>query len=464
MRAATSSSVCDELGLMVWQDFLFACACYPEEEPIFSEVVAEARDNVGRLTPHPSLVIWNGNNENLWLREPCRWPEQPGGDRTWGERYYLETLPAIVAELDPSRPYRPAARGPARGSTRPTAPTTRRTTRGRCGTGRTTCATATRRRDSWPSSGGRRRRPGPRCATRCRTSRCGPIHPASLHHQKAEDGQGKLARGLTPHFPEPTSTEAWHYLTQLNQVRAVGTGIAHWRSHWPHTAGTIVWQLNDLWPVISWAAIDGAGRAKPLYFALRELYAGRALTVQPRPRGWSWPCSTTTRPRGSARSSSRGTTRPGRSRPRPRWRWAWRPARSASSRCRRTWRRSATPESELVVASLDGVRALWFAVADRDFAWPDPGLTVTVAPVNGGLDLHVAAAGLARDILVQPDRMHPRATVDKGFVTLLPGETTVFRVRWPDVGAGPGFLDPAAAWVVSDLATVLMHETVSPQF
>ena len=79
-----------------------------------------------------------------------------------------------------------------------------------------------------------------------------------LLHQKAEDGNGKLARGLEPHFPAPASTEAWHYLTQLNQVRAVRTGIEHWRSYWPHTAGTIVWQLNDLWPVTSWAAIDGA--------------------------------------------------------------------------------------------------------------------------------------------------------------------------------------------------------------
>ena len=81
-----------------------------------------------------------------------------------------------------------------------------------------------------------------------------------LHHQKAQDGNGKLERGLAPHFPAPTDVHAWHYLTQLNQVRAIETGVLHWRSHWPHTAGTILWQLNDLWPVTSWAAIDGAGR------------------------------------------------------------------------------------------------------------------------------------------------------------------------------------------------------------
>jgi beta-mannosidase len=58
--------VCDELGLLVWQDFLFACAAYPEEQPLRGEVEAEARENVVRLMPHPSLVLWNGNNENLW--------------------------------------------------------------------------------------------------------------------------------------------------------------------------------------------------------------------------------------------------------------------------------------------------------------------------------------------------------------------------------------------------------------
>ncbi len=103
-----------------------------------------------------------------------------------------------------------------------------------------------------------------------------------LHHQKAEDGNGKLDRGLAHHYAAPETFDAWHYLTQVNQARAIATGIAHWRSHWPVCAGTVVWQLNDCWPVTSWAAIDGAGRPKPLYFELRRLYADRLLTVQRR--------------------------------------------------------------------------------------------------------------------------------------------------------------------------------------
>ncbi|MGE6738246.1 glycoside hydrolase family 2 protein, partial [Streptomyces sp. NPDC059900] len=95
---------CDELGLMVWQDFLFACSAYPEEQPLRGEVEAEARENVVRLMPHPSLVVWNGNNENLWGFRDWEWEDKLAGD-SWGEGYYLGLLPRVVAESDPTRPY-----------------------------------------------------------------------------------------------------------------------------------------------------------------------------------------------------------------------------------------------------------------------------------------------------------------------------------------------------------------------
>ena len=93
---------CDELGLMVWQDFLFACAAYPEHL-LADEVEAEARDNVTRLMPHPSLVLWNGNNENIWGYFDWGWHERLQG-RTWGAGFYFDLLPRVCAELDPARP------------------------------------------------------------------------------------------------------------------------------------------------------------------------------------------------------------------------------------------------------------------------------------------------------------------------------------------------------------------------
>ena len=96
--------LCDEAGLMVWQDFLLACAAYPEEEPHLAELEAEAREQVTRLSCHPSLVLWNGGNENLWGFVDWGWQEQLEG-RTWGWRYYTEVFPRVLAELDPTRPY-----------------------------------------------------------------------------------------------------------------------------------------------------------------------------------------------------------------------------------------------------------------------------------------------------------------------------------------------------------------------
>ena len=94
---------CDRRGMLVWQDFAFACAAYPEEL-LAAEVHAEAIDNVGRLQSHPSLVVWCGNNENLMGFADWGWREQLAG-RSWGEGFYRTLLPAIVGELDPDRPY-----------------------------------------------------------------------------------------------------------------------------------------------------------------------------------------------------------------------------------------------------------------------------------------------------------------------------------------------------------------------
>ncbi|MET0423207.1 MAG: glycoside hydrolase family 2 protein [Actinoplanes sp.] len=442
--------VCDELGLMVWQDFLFACACYPEEEPLYSEVVAEARENVVRLAPHPSLITWSGNNENLWLHDAMRWDQAEGGDLTWGEKYYLETLPQIVAELDPSRPYQ--AGSPWSGSWEHLPNDT--------GHGTFHSWEVWNRedylnyRDSAPRFVAEFGWQAPPAWTTLRDAvsdeEMRPDSPGVLHHQKAEDGNGKLARGLAPHFGEPSSTEAWHYLTQLNQVRAIRTGVEHWRSYWPHTGGTILWQLNDLWPVTSWAAIDGAGRLKPLYFELQSLHAPRGLTVQPRGGGLVVAVLNDSPEPWSGRLAVHRRTAAGDTRA------AWAvpvevPARQVST-VEIPADLATFGDGELLVAELDDLRALWFAVPDQDFPYPDAGLTVTAEAVPGGLEVQVRADGLARDVLLQADRLHPEAVADRGFLTLLPGETATIRVR------GPVELDPAlvkAPWVLTDLASVL---------
>lgn len=233
-----------------------------------------------------------------------------------------------------------------------------------------------------------------------------------LHHQKAEDGNGKLERGLARHFALPEDDfDRWHYLTQVNQARAVATGIEHWRSHWPVCAGTIVWQLNDCWPVTSWAAIDGDGREKPLYHELRRLYADRLLTFQVRggelvlaavnQSGEPWTGTVSLR-RMSVDGEVLGTASvelavgarvvdevgvPADLEP-------------AGAKEFLVADAGGSPGSG-EAASEAGPRATHFPVPDRDIPYPQPQFEVTVAPGS----VTVTAHTLVRDLLLQADRL-----------------------------------------------------------
>ncbi|MEU0676374.1 glycoside hydrolase family 2 protein [Streptomyces sp. NPDC006172] len=431
---------CDELGLMVWQDFLFACSAYPEEQPLRGEVEAEARENVVRLMPHPSLVVWNGNNENLWGFRDWGWEPELAGD-SWGEGYYLGLLPRIVAELDPTRPYAAGSpwsgswdhhpNDPAHGTHHSWEVWNRRDFAGY--------------RDSVPRFVAEFGWQAPPALATLRRALPGeelaPDSPGMLHHQKAEDGNGKLNRGVARHFALPDGDfDRWHYLTQVIQARAVAAGIEHWRSHWPRCAGTIVWQLNDCWPVSSWAAIDGDGRLKPLHHELRRLYADRLLTLQPAPDGVvlglvnqsaaPWRAEVTVR-----RTTADGTV-------------TARVPLTVEVAAREAVRTplpvdalGVTGEGEFLVADVDGLRSVHFPVPDREFPYPRPRFDVRLEPVPGAadtVDVVVTAQTLVRDLLLQPDRLAPDATADTGLVTLLPGEERRIRVGgWsePDASA-----------------------------
>ena len=109
---------CDELGLLVMQDFLFACAAYPEDDDTVAEVTAEATEAITRLRHRASLAFWCGCNENLWGHVDWHWQEVLG-NRPWGARYYYELLPALVRELDgrayiPGSPFSPRRRASQR--------------------------------------------------------------------------------------------------------------------------------------------------------------------------------------------------------------------------------------------------------------------------------------------------------------------------------------------------------------
>lgn len=410
---------CDELGLLVWQDFPFACAAYPEEQPLRGEVEAEARENVVRLMPHPSLVLWNGNNENLWGFRDWGWEARLAGD-SWGEGYYLGVLPRVVAELDPTRPY--TAGSPWSGSWEhhPNDPAH--------GThhswevwNREDYAEYRREVPRFVAEFGWQAPPAYATLARALPGEVlAADSPGVLHHQKADDGNGKLRRGLERHFAFPEGDfDRWHYLMQVNQARAVAAGIEHWRSHWPVCAGTVVWQLNDCWPVTSWAAIDGDGREKPLYHELRRLYADRLLTLRGRvlavvnQTAEEWAGAVRLR-RMSVAGTVIGEADV-----------EFRAGRRAVAEVSVPRELDPVGPKEFLVADADGLRAVHFPVADREIPYPQPEFDVSVAP--GAVT--VTAHTLVRDLLLQADRLDPAARADRGLVTLLPGERVTIGVN-----------------------------------
>jgi beta-mannosidase len=273
--------LCDEAGMLVWQDFLFACAAYADEGPLADEVEAEARENVARLASHPALVVWNGNNENLWGYEDWSWMARLDG-ASWGSRYYEDLLPAIVRELSPHVPYTPGSPFSAGVDAHPNDP--------RHGTvhiwdvwNTVDYSAYVDNRPRFVAEFGWQGPPTWTTLTRAvHDSPLTPESPGVMTHQKAAKGNDKLLDGLVPHFRSPQRMRDWHWAMQLNQAVAMRFGIEHLRSLAPHCSGMIMWQFNDCWPVTSWAAVDGDGRRKPLLDALRRAYADRLITIQPR--------------------------------------------------------------------------------------------------------------------------------------------------------------------------------------
>jgi len=294
--------ICDELGLMVWQDCLFACAAYPETPDFEEEIEAEVRDNATRLMPHPSLVLWNGCNENLWGHEDWGWKDVLG-PKGWGGAYYFHILPCLFAALDPDRPYWPGS---------PWSGDDQHHLNERC------CHSGESQdlhhhpndpdygcfhswsvwnemdyvhyHDTKPRFVSEFGWCGPAAySTLCKA--VGEEHmrmwdPVYMAHYKSQDGEQKLRRAISDGFSDPADFDTWHYAQQIQQARAVRFGIDWWRSLTPRCAGAVVWQLNDCWPVTSWAAVDSAGIRKPVWYAIRSAFADRIGVVYPTDRGY----------------------------------------------------------------------------------------------------------------------------------------------------------------------------------
>jgi beta-mannosidase len=443
-------SECDERGILTWQDFLLACAAYAEDEPLFSEFEAEAREAITRISAHPSLVIFNGNNENIWGFQEWYWDKRLEG-RTWGAGYYYELFPSLIAELSPHVAYTPGSpfspdrdalqNDPSQG---------------------TTHVWDLWNVDDWPHFRDYRPRfvaefgwqGPPAWSTLTRSISDDPLTPESpgmLVHQKATKGNEKLIDGLTAHLPLPDDMEDWHWAMSLNQAVAVRTAIEWWRSLTPHCTGTIMWQLNDCWPVTSWAAVDGDERAKPLLHALRQAHREQLVTVQPDDDGLvvcivndtsvALVDSLTIDRVGFVgeivESESHHIDVPARG-----------VARVPIGRT------VATPDdaaSQYLRVRVGESSARWYFVEYRESRLDRPEFVVDARRTSDGWQVDVSSDVLARDVSIMIDRVDPAATIDSSLVDIDAGVTATFMVVGAADAVAADFTDPRVLRSANDL-------------
>jgi beta-mannosidase len=267
---------CDRLGLLVWQDFMFACGEYPQSSWFVKLVKDEAAKVVTRLRNHPSIAIWCGNNECEWVYCMSNPGKKP--DAMTGAVIFHKVLPAIVDEFDGSRPYW-------------------RSTPFGTGFPNDESNGNHHQWNGWSlwkdyneyelDNARFVTEFGFQAPANLKTWEAAtlpedrhPQHPVMEFHNKQVEGQERLFRFQAAHYLLNPDFGKFVYQGQLVQANALKTAVEHWRRNKFHTAGALYWQLNDCWPVSSWAVIDSGLRPKAAYFYSKRFFANLLVSLK----------------------------------------------------------------------------------------------------------------------------------------------------------------------------------------
>ena len=271
-------AICDELGIMVWQDFMFGNDWQPGTYAFKLNIEAEAEDQVRRLRNHPSIVIWCGNNET---ESAFGWAPRPGlpADvkfQIWQD-YLTEfsgILPRVVERLDAETPYWPSS---------PSADYEPLSDHYQSGDqhdwsvwhGRVPFSEYEKHHWRFVTEYGFQSFPEMRTVESFTQpeDRTGIFTPVMLAHQKNNEGNSIIQDYTAKDYPAPKDFSSFLYVSQVLQAEGIKIGAEHFRRLRPETMGSIFWQLNDCWPVASWSSIDYYGRWKALQYYARRFYA-----------------------------------------------------------------------------------------------------------------------------------------------------------------------------------------------
>ena len=278
--------LCDQHGLLVWQDFMFAGAMYPGHETFVDNVRAEAEYQVKRLRNHPCLALWCGNNEIDVAWHNWGWQDGIGihGEDSVKmyaayEKLFKEVLPAAVSEHDGGRPY--VHTSPL--SNWGTPENFNHSSMHYWGVwhGDDYFADFADNVPRFMVEYGFQSYPDLANIRTFTDSTSLSLESKILtDRQKSYKGNGLLHRQMAVYYPEPANFSEWLYLNQLVQAKAYEEAIDEHRKKSWHCRGTLYWQLNDCWPGPSWSTIDYFGNWKAAHYRVRDQYRPLQLSVK----------------------------------------------------------------------------------------------------------------------------------------------------------------------------------------
>ncbi len=260
--------VCDELGLVVWQDLMFSCAVYDLTEAFEETVCREIADNVRRIRHHACLCLWCGNNEMEMFMDTGKY-FQSYSQKADYTKMYEYIFPKLLNELDPDTPYWPSSPSSGGGFDFPNDPTRGDVHYWEVWHGGLPFTDYRNHFFRYVSEFGFQSFPCLETIESFTEPEDRNIFSYVMEkHQRNAAANGKILQYLAQLYRYPATLEGIVYASQLLQAQAMQYGVEHWRRNRDggRCMGAVIWQLNDCWPVASWSSIDYFGRWKALHY------------------------------------------------------------------------------------------------------------------------------------------------------------------------------------------------------
>ena len=275
--------LCDEMGIMVWQDFMFACSMYPANDEFLDSVEKEARYQVNRLKGYASVILWCGNNEiaSGWLS--WGWKEElPISVWQDYKKLFHELLPKVCHELDPERFYWPSS--PGHGIDQ----SDEDQIYGKGDNHYWGVWHGGDEFDAFEDNVGRfmteygmQSFPATSTIESFADKKDRVLDSAIMNaHQKASLGTGNLIKYIEDQYRVTNDFDSVTGLSQIMQAESIRFAVEAHRRHMPYCMGTLYWQFNDCWPVISWSSIDYKGNWKALHYSARNFFKPVILSLR----------------------------------------------------------------------------------------------------------------------------------------------------------------------------------------